>query len=112
MEMEDIGRSENKSVQHILVEGSPGIGKTMFSWELCRQWAEGKMLAKKLSDLFHHDNDSIKQEVVEHITSVDGRGMFLVFEGYDELTENQRTEGSILTKLLIGMQRLWRTQMG
>ena len=120
MEMEDIGRSENKSVQHILVEGSPGIGKTMFSWELCRQWAEGKMLqdrdivlmlqlrrkhvreAKKLSDLFHHDNDSIKQEVVEHITSVDGRGMFLVFEGYDELTENQRTEGSILTKLLIG----------
>ena len=37
--------------------------------------------AKKLSDLFHHDNDSIKQEVVEHITSVDGRGMFLVFEG-------------------------------
>ena len=55
-----------------------------------------------MSDLFHHDNDSIKQEVVEHITSVDGRGMFLVFEGYDELTENQRTEGSILTKLLIG----------
>ena len=25
-----------------------------------------------------------------------------MFEGYDELTENQRTEGSILTKLLIG----------
>ena len=45
MEMEDIGRSEDQSVaQHILVEGSPGIGKTMFSWELCRQWAEGKML--------------------------------------------------------------------
>ena len=41
MEMEDIGRSEDQSVaQHILVEGSPGIGKTMFSWELCRQWAE------------------------------------------------------------------------
>ena len=83
MEMEDIGRSEDQSVaQHILVEGSPGIGKTMFSWELCRQWAEGKMLqdwqivlmlqlrrksvreAKSLSDLFHHDDDSIKQEVL------------------------------------------------
>ena len=121
MEMEDIGISEDHSVaQHILVEGSPGIGKTMFSWELCRQWAEGKMLqdrdivlmlqlhsksvreAKSLSDLFHHDSDSIKQEVLEHITSVDGRGVFLVLEGYDELTENQRTEGSILNKLLIG----------
>ena len=45
IEMEDIGKSEGQSVpQHILVEGSPGIGKTMFSWELCRQWAEGKML--------------------------------------------------------------------
>ena len=121
MEMEDIGISEDQSVaQHILVEGSPGIGKTMFSWELCRQWAEGKMLqdrdivlmlqlrsksvreAKSLSDLFHHDNDSIKQEVLEHIASVDGRGVFLVLEGYDELTEDQRTEGSILNKLLIG----------
>ena len=121
MEMEDIGISEDQSVaQHILVEGSPGIGKTMFSWELCRQWAEGKMLqdrdivlmlqlrsksvreAKSLSDLFHHDSDSIKQEVLEHITSVDGRGVFLVLEGYDELTEDQRTEGSILNKLLIG----------
>ena len=121
MEMEDIGKSEDQSVaQHILVEGSPGIGKTMFSWELCRQWAEGKMLqdrdivlmlqlrskrareAKSLCDLFHHDNDSIKQEVLEHITSVDGKGMFLVLEGYDELTEDQRTEGSILNRLLVG----------
>ena len=121
MEMEDIGISEDQSVaQHILVEGSPGIGKTMFSWELCRQWAEGKMLqdndivlmlqlrsksvreAKSLSDLFHHSNDNIKQEVLEHVTSVDGKGVFLVLEGYDELTDDQRTEDSILNKLLIG----------
>ena len=121
MEMEVIGRREDQSVtQHILVEGSPGIGKTMFSWELCRQWAEGKMLqdrdivlmlqlrskrvreAKSLSDLFYNANDSIKQEVLEHIVSVDGRGVFLVLEGYDELTEYQRTEDSILNKLLIG----------
>ena len=121
MEMEDIGRSEDQSVaQHILVEGSPGIGKTMFSWELCRQWAKGKMLqnrdivlmlqlrrkcvreAKSLSDLFHHDDDSIEQEVLHHIKSVEGKGVFLVLEGYDELTEDQRTEGSILNQLLIG----------
>ena len=121
MEMEDIGRSEDQSVaQHILVEGSPGIGKTMFSWELCRQWAKGKMLqnrdivlmlqlrrkcvreAKSLSDLFHHDDDSIEQEVLHHIKSVEGKGVFLVLEGYDELTEDRRTEGSILNQLLIG----------
>ena len=121
MEMEDIGRSEDQSVaQHILVEGSPGIGKTMFSWELCRQWAEGKMLqawqivlmlqlrrksvreAKSLSDLLICDDESIKQEVLHSIKLVNGEGVFLVLEGYDELTEDQRTEGSILNKLLIG----------
>ena len=121
MEMEDVGISKNQSVaKHILVEGSPGIGKTMFSWELCRQWAEGKMLkdrdivlmlqlrskrvreANNLSDLFHHNNEETKQEVLKHITSVDGEGVFLVLEGYDELTENQRAEGSILNQLLIG----------
>ena len=121
MEMENIGRSEDQSVaQHILVEGSPGIGKTIFSWELCRQWAKGKMLqdrdivlmlqlrrkyvreAKSLSDLFHHDDNSIKQEVLHYIKSIDGKGVFLVLEGYDELTEDQRTEGSILNRLLIG----------
>ena len=121
MEMEDIGRSEDQSVaQHILVEGSPGIGKTMFSWELCRQWAEGKMLqawqivlmlqlrrkcvreAKSLSDLFSYDDDSIKQEVLRYIVTENGRGVFLVLEGYDELTEDQRREGSILNQLLIG----------
>ena len=121
MEMENIGRSEDQSVaQHILVEGSPGIGKTMFSWELCCQWAEGKMLqawqivlmlqlrrkyvreAKSLSDLFSYDDDSIKQEVLRHIVSLNGRGVFLVLEGYDELTEDQRTEGSILNRLLKG----------
>ena len=123
MEMEDVGISKDQSTsvaQHILVEGSPGIGKTMFSWELCRQWAEGKMLkdrdfvlmlqlrnkrvreAKNLSDLFYHDDDETKQEVLKHIASVNGRGVFLLLEGYDELTENQRAEGSILNKLLIG----------
>ena len=121
MEMEDICISKNQSVaKHILVEGSPGIGKTMFSWELCRQWAEGKMLqdrdivlmlqlcdkrvrkAKELSDLFHHDNKSIKEEVFEHVTSVNGEGLFLLLEGYDELTEDQRAEGSILNQLLLG----------
>ena len=55
-----------------------------------------------MSDLFSYDDESIKQEVLRHIVLVDGRGLFLVLEGYDELTENQRTEGSILNRLLTG----------
>ena len=56
--------------------------------------------AKSLSDHFHHDDNSIKQEVLHYIKSIDGKGVFLVLEGYLGLTEDQRTEGSILNRLL------------
>ena len=127
IEMEDIGRSEDQSVvRHILVEGSPGIGKTMLSWELCRQWAEGKMLqdsdivlmlqlrkkrvreANNLSDLFYHDDDTIKQEVLSHVKSVEGKGVFLILEGYDELSEDHRTDDNVINQLLIGDECLPR----
>ena len=130
IEMEDIGRSEDQSVvRHILVEGSPGIGKTMLSWELCRQWAEGKMLqdsdivlmlqlrkkrvreANNLSDLFYHDDDTIKQEVLSHVKSVEGKGVFLILEGYDELSEDHRTDYSIINQLLIGDECLPRASI-
>ena len=32
--------------------------------------------AKNLSDLIYHDNDSIKQEVLDYVTRVHGRGVF------------------------------------
>ena len=51
---------------------------------------------------FSYDDDSIKQEVLRYIVTENGRGVFLVLEGYDELTEDQRREGSILNQLLIG----------
>ena len=117
MEMEDIGKCD-KPGQHILVEGSPGVGKTVMSWEICRQWAEGNMLqkwdivlllqlrskrvraAKIWSDLFYHDNDQIKKEVLEHISSLSGKGVFLLLEGFDELTDE---ENSLVNDLLTGV---------
>ena len=54
--------------------------------------ARGKELVRS----FHtHSNDSIKQEVLEHVTSVQGRGVLLVLEGYVELTEDQREDGLV-----------------
>ena len=32
-----------KKQQCILVEGAPGVGKTILSWEICKRWAEGKL---------------------------------------------------------------------
>ena len=45
IEMADVGKSESGPVPlSILVEGAPGIGKSTFAWELCRQWEQGEML--------------------------------------------------------------------
>ena len=57
----------------IVVQGAPGSGKTMFSWEVCRRWGQGELLqqyplvvllplrdsdiqnASSVGDIFHHD---------------------------------------------------------
>ena len=116
IEMADVGKSEGGSVPlSILVEGAPGIGKSTFAWELCRQWQQGKMLqnwnvvvllqlrnkqvreAKTLSDLlFNHAN----KLVIEHIKSIHGEGVMIICDGYDELSEEYMIEDSIFHRLL------------
>ena len=39
--MEDVLKPEGEAeVKRVLVEGAPGVGKSMFAWELCRRWDE------------------------------------------------------------------------
>ena len=120
IEMAYVGKSEGGSVPlSILVEGAPGIGKSTFVWELCRQWGQGEMLqnwnvvvllqlrnkqvreAKTLSDLLynrtHHENELV---VERHINSIHGKGVLIIFDGYDELSEKYMTEDSIFHHLL------------
>ena len=121
IEMADVGMSKGGPVPlSILVEGAPGIGKSTFSWELCRQWEQGEILqnwnvvvllqlrnkqmreVKNLSDLLynptssHHDNEL----VIKHIKSIQGEGVMIIFDGYDELSEEYMTEDSIFHGLL------------
>lgn len=44
IEMDDILKQEEGEVRLVLVEGAPGIGKSTFAWELCRQWHTLKSL--------------------------------------------------------------------
>ena len=119
--MVNIGKSEDGSLSHsILVEGAPGIGKSTLSWELCRQWAQGEMLqdwdvvvllqlrikrvreAITLSDLLFHPDTRTKEQALDYITSTNGRRVMIIFDGYDELSEEQKTEDSIFHQLLVG----------
>ena len=119
--MEEIGKAKGNTLPKcILVEGAPGVGKSTFAWKLCRKWSKGKLLqqyrlvvllrlrdkrvreAKTVSDLFYYFNRPIQQAVVEEIQATGGRGVLMLFEGYDELPAKLRTSSSIFLEVIKG----------
>ena len=106
----------------ILVEGAPGVGKSTFAWKLCRRWGKGKSLqqyklvvllrlrdktvraSKNISDLFQYRDHQVQQAVIEEIQRTGGRGVLLMFEGYDELPEEMRIENSIFLDVITGRE--------
>ena len=121
--METIGQPKGNFLPKcILVEGAPGVGKSTFAWKLCRKWSKGKLLqqyrlvvllrlrdkrvreAKTVSDLFYYYNRHIQQTVVEEIQATGGRGVLLLFEGYDELPAKLRTSNSIFLDVIKGQE--------
>ena len=112
---------DGEPAQLVLVEGAPGIGKSTFAWEACRRWGAEEILqqyklmvllrlrerrvqqAKTISDLFHYSRDShVKLGVVKEVENGDGAGVLLVFEGFDELPSQMRTEDSFFMDIIKG----------
>ena len=110
---------DGNKARSVLVEGAPGVGKTTFAYELCKQWARGEILQEwqvviilKLRDLrmrratkpdqiLSYPADSqIHREVVSELVHQNGEGMLLLLDGYDELTETQRDVSSIFQWLM------------
>ena len=101
----------------VLIEGAPGIGKTTLLWQLCHQWADGELLqqwelvilvqlrdettrtAQCLSDLLYHPRQNIREAICQEIEEREGENVLLIFDGYDELSDDQRTD-SIFIRLL------------
>ncbi len=104
----------------VLVEGAPGIGKTTFAWKMCRKWGKGKVLrdyrlvvllslrekkfreASCVSDLFHFYDADLQKQVVHEVIKDGGRGVLLLFDGYDELPTELRTQNSIFLDVIHG----------
>ena len=113
-----------KQAEHgsrFLIEGMPGIGKSTLALEFCKQWREKKMFAsynlmillrlrnkivqsfKLPADLVDHGSDAKNIEVYDEIEKEEGKGVFFILEGYDELPTSIQTETSVFTKLIDGM---------
>ena len=114
-----IGKQEDGTpAKLILVEGAPGIGKSTFSWKVCRKWAKREILTeyglvvllrlrdkrvqeiKCVADIFYHSDRELQNSVAKEIQHHHGKSVLLLFEGYDELPRNLQTQQSIFLDIL------------
>ena len=107
----------NYPVTQLLIEGAPGIGKSMFAWEVCQKWGQHQLFneyfllvllkfrdrrvqdAKSVSDLFYYPNPQLQSEIIHYITTTGGHGLLLILEGFDEAPASKRTMDSISVRL-------------
>ena len=113
------------TARRVLIEGAPGIGKTTFLWQVCHQWADGKLLqqwelvilvqlrdkitrtSQCLSDLLYHPVDNISKAVCRIIEQREGENVLMIFDGYDELSNDQCSD-SICLEILQNKSRQLR----
>ena len=106
----------------ILIEGAPGIGKSTFSWKLCRKWGKGKILqqyellvmlrlrdnrvrlATDILHLFRHPDGVTQEAVAKDIVRRRGKGLLLLLEGFDELPADLRLENSLFMRIITGVK--------
>ena len=114
--------SGKRPVRKILVEGDAGIGKTTLSISVSEDWANGKLFQQfelvLLLPLRHkeigavgsipgllnllHSSQSLCSSVAVWLEEMEGMKVLIIADGWDELTESGRQEGSFLYRLVFG----------
>ena len=99
----------------ILIEGAPGIGKTVLAKEIAFQWAKSELLATKqllfllflrecnvnsittIEDFLQHmlKTVNIVPSLSEYMFQTQGKDVAIVLDGYDEMSDENRKESFI-----------------
>ena len=92
-----------KKLRLILIEGAPGIGKSMLAWELCRKWEELSCMQQyslvvllrlreekvqrisEVSHLFISYESKHKKSLVDEVSESQGSGVLFILDGFYEL---------------------------
>ena len=118
IDLKDIFKFKENEGKCILIEAGPGLGKTMLSFKICKDWANGNLLqdydavimlqlrltklqtAEKIADLLFEikDCDEDRQEISKKICENDGDRVCFIVEGFDELPQNLQSD-SIFTRI-------------
>ena len=111
-----------KPVRKLIVEGNAGIGKTTLCTLLTEEWAKGKIFtqfdcvlllplrdklvssASCLPDLLplYHPDETVCGSVVQQLKRTRGKGVLIIADGWDELSEEKRSKISFIYNLLFG----------
>ena len=99
-----------------LIEGDPGAGKTTFTFQICKEWAEGKLLMEDVVfwiPLRHYKSvTTISQlfdvlgypEILGYAQQYSGKGLVLILDGWDELPNHLQT-ASVFHDFIFGSIR-------
>ena len=112
----------DKQLKCVLIEGAPGVGKSTFSWEICKRWAEGTIFqqfslvlllrlrdetvqnAETIKDLILFNMKERLETISQYLENTRGNHTLLILEGLDELPKHLLTQPSIFRCLLDGTE--------